>query len=522
MDDSGPASDAGSSADETAETSPTPLDDLKDRIELFLLGLRHPVVTEPGREVIDLDAGGYSLSTEYNKLLWHIWNERTNLVRQITGIHKESAERMELRFQKFGKGPPGVLIVADSRAGAEQLERRGARSRYAQQFRRFLAQLFPQWKAETITSEPDLKNSFSGLYTRGVLARGQQAWAVIGAGEQEDPHSAEAILAYGLIWLDWLRRRDPRRVFEGLRIFVPANRASTTVQRLAWLDPHVARYEVYETGDEILRCDPADVGNLKTSFAPAGSTFTLRPPAPSGADRIIERITSLSPAIEVHIGPGNFRTLTLQGLAFAKETPRGVVFGVGRAETLLEQSNFRPIRKLVAAILRYRRAQSAQDPQARLHPYFRLQPEKWMQSILVRQVGALGYDLVPDALYEQVPAASGAEQGLMDLLAVTSQGRLAVVEFKASEDIHLPLQALDYWMRVRWHQERGELERQGYFPQRPLSSQPPLLLLVSPALQFHSTCETILRYFAPSIEAVRLGLNESWREQIQVVFRMGR
>jgi hypothetical protein len=29
-------------------------------------------------------------------------------------------------------------------------------------------------------------------------------------------------------------------------------------------------------------------------------------------------------------------------------------------------------------------------------------------------------------------------------------GRLAVLELKAGEDIHLILQAVDYWLRVRW------------------------------------------------------------------------
>src|SRR5258706_11240053 len=150
------------------------LEEMKERIDLFLLGLNNPVVTEPGRDVIDLASGNYSLSTEYNKLLLQVWNERTNLVRQITNIQKESAGRMELRFQKFGKGAPGVLIVSDSRAGQERLERRGERLRYAQRFRRILAQKFPQWKAEEISSEPDLQRSFSGLYTRGVLSHGQQ------------------------------------------------------------------------------------------------------------------------------------------------------------------------------------------------------------------------------------------------------------------------------------------------------------------------------------------------------------
>ena len=132
-----------------------------------MLGLEHPVLTEPGREVIDISASNYSLSTEYNKLLWHVWNDQTNFVRQITGIKRESGRRMELQFQKFGKGPPGTLILAESRAGTGQLGRRGERIRYGQTLRRFLAQLFPQCKVRSLSSEPDLEHSFSGRYTRG-------------------------------------------------------------------------------------------------------------------------------------------------------------------------------------------------------------------------------------------------------------------------------------------------------------------------------------------------------------------
>lgn len=505
-----------------SSTQSDPLEELRDTIDWFLLGLRRPALTEPGKEIIDLSTGKYSLSTEYNKLLLHAWDDRTNMVRQITGIHKETAGRMELRFQKFGKGAPGVLIIAESHAAPEQLERRGARARYAQQLRRYLAQLFPEWKTEGITAQPDLRNSLSGIYTRGVLARGQQAWAVIGVGEEEGQQGADGILTYGLIWLDYLRRHENRRVFQGLRVFAPAATVSTTLQRLNWLNSTAACYEVYATGDEVRRCDPADVGNLRTRFALAGGSFALRPSAYSPADRLIERIISLSPEIEIHTGPGDLRCLTLHGLTFARETPSGVAFGVGRAETLLEETNFRRLRRMVEAISRYRRVASAPDPEARLHPYFRLQPEKWMQSILVRQTRALGCDLVPDMLYEQVPAVAGADSGLMDLLGATSQGRLVVMELKAAEDIHLPLQALDYWMRVRWQQERGELERRGYFPQLALSSEPPLLVLLSPALQFHPTCETIVRYFSPAVETIRLGINENWREQLEVVFRSTR
>ncbi len=45
---------------------------------------------------------------------------------------------------------------------------------------------------------------------------------------------------------------------------------------------------------------------------------------------------------------------------------------------------------------------------------------------------------------------------MIDVLTTTRQGRLAVVELKAEEDIHLPLQGLDYWSRVEWHRARME------------------------------------------------------------------
>lgn len=46
------------------------------------------------------------------------------------------------------------------------------------------------------------------------------------------------------------------------------------------------------------------------------------------------------------------------------------------------------------------------------------------------------------------------------------------------EDIHLPLQGLDYWARVRWHQARGEFQKFGYFPGEVLNEQSPVLLLL--------------------------------------------
>ena len=111
---------------------------------------------------------------------------------------------------------------------------------------------------------------------------------------------------------------------------------------------------------------------------------------------------------------------------------------------------------------------------------------------------------------------------MIDVLAATRDGRLAVIELKADEDIHLPLQGLDYWARVRWHHARGEFTQYGYFPGRELATEDPLLFLVAPALRVHPATDTLLRYFSPEIEWALLGIDERWRDGVRVVFRKRR
>jgi hypothetical protein len=343
---------------------------------------------------------------------------------------------------------------------------------------------------------------------------GSQNWAVIGTGQEEDPSAADGILTYGLIWLHWLREQQRSRVISGLKLFLPSGSADLTVQRLAWIDATMARCELYETGADILRRSLGDVGNLRTTLPTAPSPAAR----PFSEPNLAKRIGALYPEIQVRADGSGSRRWSMQGLVFARETPRGIVFGLGRAETPLSEEAFSEVDLLVQRIAAQRRP----DAPDHAHPLYRIYPERWMEAVVSRELPVLGFDLLPDPVYGQVPSLAGHERGLMDLLALNRQGRLVVIELKASEEIHLPLQALDYWMRVHWHQQRKEIEQHGYFHGHTLNAEPPLLLLVSPALQFHPACETVLRYFSPMIEVVRVGLNENWREQLQVLFRAGR
>ncbi|MBV9758953.1 MAG: hypothetical protein JO340_00165 [Acidobacteriaceae bacterium] len=121
-------------------------------------------------------------------------------------------------------------------------------------------------------------------------------------------------------------------------------------------------------------------------------------------------------------------------------------------------------------------------------------------------------------VHGQVLTFAAGDRDLIDLLAVSVSGRLAILELKTSEDIHLPIQALDYWMRIRWHAQRGELDH--LFPGVPLAPALPKLLLVAPAMSFHSSNAAILRHFSPEIEVERVGINSDWQHSLKVVARL--
>ncbi len=146
-------------------------------------------------------------------------------------------------------------------------------------------------------------------------------------------------------------------------------------------------------------------------------------------------------------------------------------------------------------------------------------PEAILERQVRRNLATIDAHLCPAPVYGQVPALAGVERGIMDLLAIDRGGRLAVIELKVTPEPRLPIQALDYWMRVRWHQRAGDFERMGYFAGKAISADPPRLLLVAPALEFHPTTETILRYFASAIPVERVGLAVEWRREPRVLFR---
>jgi hypothetical protein len=178
----------------------------------------------------------------------------------------------------------------------------------------------------------------------------------------------------------------------------------------------------------------------------------------------------------------------------------------------LSDRNFAQLEKIVREILTYRRAAT---PDLR-HPFYRLRTEAWLESLLRRDIRALDTTLDPRFVYAQVPAWIGDERSILDLLTINHEGRLVVIELKAAEDAQLPLQGLDYWLRVEQARVRGEFTRRGLFAGVALADEPPLLYLVAPRLRFHRSFSLVANCLAPDIEAYRIGLNTNWRAGVKV------
>ncbi|MBI3406339.1 MAG: hypothetical protein HY046_12870 [Acidobacteria bacterium] len=471
-------------------------------------------VFEQGQFQAQLAGFQHELRVQGARVLLHLWSEDGNVVRQVVGIVEQRPGRMVLEVLRFGQKKPSRMefLSKDSQRAHERLTREKFRAR----FRQFLQQHFPDEKIESLTAAPDLEHSFSGNYARGLMSRGGSQWAVLAAPPAELPATIEGALSFGLIWLDWVRQQATRRVVAGLRVFVPDDSTAGIAFRLQALckTPAVELYGYSNTTWSLRRVSISDSGNVSTWLTPHREVQRTL----DAARADVEKIIALAPdAIDSVVPPGTKEVaLRFRGLEFARWKNGAIEFGLPEERKLFHPAKWESLKKLVRRLEKYR-SPAAKDL---THPLFRVQAERWLETLLLADSARIDARLNPQFLYSQVPAFSSKDRGVLDLLGMTRSGRLVVIEIKASQDLHLPLQAADYWLRVRAHQLAGDFQRHGYFTGAELQAVPPLLYLVAPGFQFHPSSDAILRYLSPEIEVTRIGLNENWRRGIQVIFRM--
>jgi hypothetical protein len=509
---------------ENLETSMTP-DLLARALQEFLSTARGALVMEDDQLLFDLESAQYSISSERDRCLLHLWSQERNLVRHVLDAEVKSGA-MILTVRRFGHARPIKLEISRDRDRRAPTAQKAARSRYARLLERALRREMPGWALDKsrLSTTMDLERSFSPVYARGLLRKGRSAFAVMGVNQQETQAAIDASLTFALLWLQACREREAgRSIVEGLRLYVPRGTSTTLQIRMAHLDHDAAKFQLFEFDEReesSSQIDHSDHGNIHTHLARCPDVGQVR----SRFGATVNKVLALAPEAEVAALSPTEIAFRLHGLELARvrlanapgtfSVAEEVIFGPPGYETRLTQDTEAVFAEFVRTVV------TAREPHGdRRDPLWRMYPERWLESLVFKDVSAIDSSLDPAYVYSQVPAFSASDRAMIDVLTCTRDARLAVVELKADEDIHLPLQGLDYWARVLWHHSRGEFQQYGYFSGLPLSSHAPLLMLVAPSLRVHPATDTVLRYFSPAIEWSLIGVDERWRESVKVIYR---
>ncbi len=198
---------------------------------------------------------------------------------------------------------------------------------------------------------------------------------------------------------------------------------------MAWLDPALAHWELYELhqgSEELTQLDIRDQGNVEVRLMHA-----FRPDAALERSRqALERVMALLPKdaqsrVEIRPRSGTEIAMLLHGLEFARVrhglAPNSfarqdvVTFGAGANETDLNEDNEPLFVELVERLIQSRHAQGSQRD-----PLFRLQPERWLESSLRTELAEIVPGVRDQFVYTQVPAFAAGDRGMLDLLSVNA------------------------------------------------------------------------------------------------------
>jgi hypothetical protein len=459
----------------------------REAIDSFVRSARRPALLEPGEPLLPFTPETFHYEDQPTHVLVQAWDETRNITRRVTAVREQSKGKLSLTVRKFANREGELLLVDLAVPSKKEWARHGDRLVFRERFRQFLQREFGEWELTGISTEADLEHSLSPTFPRALLRKGNRALAAIASPPDEGDPSA--ILTFALIWLAYLRRREAKLTIGAVVILVPKGQEHPTTLRIPYLTGARIQVYTYCHNDRATHLDPADYGNLDTSLDSCrrSANSTLPPSA---------ELTEIE-GFEQVARPDGSASLRIHGLEFANIPTR-------QSPTELATH--------ARELSRLRRA-----PGSLLHSK---DPERWLESQVRADVTAIDASLRPGPIYGQVPAFTAGDRGVIDLLAAEHNGRLVVLELKASADIHLPLQALDYWMRVAIYARTAAFTPAGYFPGVALTTQLPRLILVAPSLDFHPSTETILSFFSPDIEVQRIGVAAQWRDQLRVMFRL--
>jgi hypothetical protein len=303
---------------------------------------------------------------------------------------------------------------------------------------------------------------------------------------------------------------------------------------MAWLNPSLAKWELWEVGDDFDTLVQIDIRESAICSRIAVKSFdharsfdrftegTHRVMAflseETQAQIELRALTPCEIALEIKGWPIAYVRFAYLPGSFKRQD--SITFIIDRKEFPLTTANAPRFQKMVAALVT-NRTSAGSDASI----YFQSHETQWLRWSLRTALPWIEPCMKPNTYYKAVPIVTLRGKKELNLMTCDSSGRIAVIEMKACDDMHLPLRGLDAWIETRrlLHRESekvvNQLQSAGYFQDLALPEQLPVLYFVAPSLRIHPTNEIILKYISAAIEWHLLAVNENWREHLSVVFR---
>jgi hypothetical protein len=480
---------------------------VKYELELFMLGGAFDLY-EDNRFVASVEAHHAAADVSFAKLILSCWGEGWSRSWRVVNC-EATAPFLRLQCTKqMGR----AVCILELRRGPATGEAALTRDEFAPRLAAIIESSFAGLRVErAVTARYDQRH-LSGVHARLVINDRGKTVAGIGVGERESQSNIDAALGAGIIWLDVLRRK--KTSINRLLIFAPRHRTTTIATRLTAVRAAGANISLYEVDESEGMAHPVaafDQGDLSDHLRRAAmrAQWPRERALSPEVIALVESIRRLAPDLIETYQRDRWVLLSIRGLEFARVSiaRSQVEFGPGESKEKLNPGNQSRLEELVSEII----ARRDGDSDYRNDLLFRAQSERWLESIIRRDVSVIDASLDSRYVYSQVPAYRGEQRSFIDLLTVTREGRLVVIELKVAEDSEFPLQGLDYWLRVEWHMLRGDFQRRGYFNGIKLANAAPLLYLVAPLFRFHATTGLIAGSILERVPIYRIGLNENWR-----------
>lgn len=454
-----------------------------------------------------------SVTLEFGKLILTLRGDDFSECWRIEA-YEIAGERLRLRLSRhWGRQTYTLEIRPDQERSDEEdarSRRRAFESRICQVLQRELGA-----RIEYAATHRDDARHLSGIYTRLILRhRGERAIGIAVNPGEPQAH-IDGLVTAGAIWWEHAAHSRHGEGAQRLLLLAPFGRAERLARRLTALrreNPRIELYEVKESEGKLIAVTPFDQGAL---FDPNRARLPRLQGEPS-PHPLRDRALAWAPdLLRVCRRPGSWEeSLLLRGLEVARIRGGGLWFGVGARKQKLRE-NWEDFERLLQEVARIRHPESPE----KFHPFYRLQAERWLEEIIRQDVRRVDPRLDPRFLYSQIPAYGDEGYGRVDLLGITEERQLVLMELKVEEDAELPLQALDYWLKIEWHRRRGDFARRGYFPGIEIADRPTQVLVIAPLLRFHSTFDQVARWIDPDVPFYKIGIAEEWRKGVRILYR---